>query len=275
MLDRENPDYEISSLGNIRRKSTKVLLHPYLKGRKDSKYLYYHFWNNDTHSMKHMTFSIHKLVATAFIPNPENKPQVNHINGIKTDNRVENLEWVTASENVNHAIRTGLAKYGFGQEARAAKNDVKIVHEVCKMLEQNIPQSEIKKKLGINKALIISIKYNNAWPEISSQYNIPPSGKYTYKTSEQIKIIDDLISQGVRKKSIILKAANLESNKTNKSYIKYRIKLFNKNHKNEEECTELVQRLSKADSNSLLDPIDEEDIEEMFYYGFELEKQVE
>lgn len=102
-IDGFKGKYKISNLGNIKsyaygkEKKLKPYGKLYLQVKLNGKYLY-----------------IHKLVANAFIKNPNDYKVINHINGIKKDNRAENLEWCTYKHNTKEAFRLGLSKNGTG-----------------------------------------------------------------------------------------------------------------------------------------------------------------
>jgi hypothetical protein len=93
----------VSNDGQIRNDKTGKIK----AKNKDSKGYYSESLYKDG---KAVTKKVHRLVAEAFIPNPDSKPCVNHIDGNKLNNSVDNLEWVTHSENMRHAFDTGLAK---------------------------------------------------------------------------------------------------------------------------------------------------------------------
>ena len=99
---------------------------------------------------------VHRLVAKAFIPNIDNKPQVNHIDGNKTNNRVENLEWCTNSENQIHAYKNGLNIHS-GKAGRPEKKVCQIDLKTGEIINIFNSISEAKKSLGVSKENISQV----------------------------------------------------------------------------------------------------------------------
>lgn len=114
--------YEVSNTGKVKALQRTVTAHngwprtfhekiltlhsSKLTERHPKPMYHVELWKDNKRTVK----MIHRLVAEAFVPNPDGKPQVNHIDGNRMNNSIENLEWVTCSENSDHAYRTGLAK---------------------------------------------------------------------------------------------------------------------------------------------------------------------
>lgn len=144
--------YEISNLGRVRSNSKhkKINEDKCLSPAPNKRgYLTVSLFKNG----KHLTKKIHRLVAQAFLPNPENKPQVNHIDGDKTNNCVDNLEWATQEENIQHSYKLGLHKRFFGKDNHLSKT---VIQYDLKMneIERFGSLYEIKRKKGFFPSII-------------------------------------------------------------------------------------------------------------------------
>lgn len=109
-------------------------------------------------------FKIHRLVASTFIPNPKNKPFINHKNGIKTDNTVSNLEWCTHKENMDHALKNGLLKILSGENHKSSKLTWKQVDEIRNKYKKNTyGYKALAQEYNVTPPNIKSIIENKTW----------------------------------------------------------------------------------------------------------------
>lgn len=142
----------IGMKGHVLKQSPNVDGYPVVYMRKDGK---------------NCCVRVHRQLAKAFIPNPDNFPVVNHIDGDKTNYRLDNLEWTTIQGNVTHAIDVlNIDKKG------AALITEELVHLICQDLEKGMKQKDIYNKYEVSQSIVSRIRTGKTWPEISTLYNI-------------------------------------------------------------------------------------------------------
>lgn len=147
-------NYLVSSLGNVWSIRREILLKQSLDG-----------YGYKTVTINSITTKVHRMVAIVFLGKPENNLTVNHKNGIKADNRLENLEWMTSAENNKHASETGLVAYGSNVHTALLDNS-KV--EAIKLLfvEYSLGDTEIGKIFGVNNSTISNIRRKIAWKHV-------------------------------------------------------------------------------------------------------------
>ena len=153
--------YQVSNYGRVKNNKTGKILKPYLT----RGYLRVSLYNESGRKCK----LVHRLVAEAFLPNPDNKSDVNHINGCKTDANVCNLEWVSASENMFHAHSSGLRPVlnTQGENNGFSKLTEAQVREIKKLLVQgNLTQKTISSQFNVSRESISSIKNGRRWQDV-------------------------------------------------------------------------------------------------------------
>lgn len=160
----EYPGYQASNLGQIRSKDIKIIdyrgrecqLRNRIYKQQVNKlwpYLYVRFGPHNK------TLRAHRIIAKVFIPNPDNLPEVNHKNGIKSDNRVVNLEWTDAKENSKHAYRIGLHKPSFGNRKLTDEQ----VEEIKYLLYCGAALNAIAKELNVSYSMVHKIRERRSW----------------------------------------------------------------------------------------------------------------
>ena len=165
--------YQISNKGNV-RSLDRISYHKRgvsrYKGKPKKKRMStFGYWMvSFSKENKSKNFYVHKLMGIAFIPNPKNKKFINHKNGIKTDNQLENLEWVTHSENMNHELDTGLRVMPKGVKVYNSKLNPEIIISARKEYSRGgITYQEIADKNGVCKRVMMNAMKGKHWQHVT------------------------------------------------------------------------------------------------------------
>ena len=164
--------YSISNLGKVRNDNTDYILKPNI--HKKTKYHMVPLTING----KTKSFSLSRLVATLFIPNPKNLPEVDHITCDRSKNECYNLEWVTHEENMRRALLNGLVYKKDGSlEYKFHTEDE--IRNLCIILSQKcIPVHEISKITGICENTINKVRLRKRWTKVSKYYDFSKYNEY-------------------------------------------------------------------------------------------------
>lgn len=183
----KDTDYQVSNLGNVFSVYNGKQLKPFMNDR----YLVVDLFAYTVRQR----IAVHRMVAIAFIENPDNKEYVNHIDGNKLNNCVDNLEWVTASENSIHAVATGLSP--IGEAKTLAKLTEKDVLEIQAAFEAGEKDFVLAKKYGVTSGVISSIRLGKTWKHVSGKV-FAPSGPSPVKklSGEDIPVIRQMFRDG-------------------------------------------------------------------------------
>jgi hypothetical protein len=158
------PDYAVSSLGRVKRLTAKQgtwpgkILKARMNGKRSGNYYFVSLPDRDS---DYHGKAVARLVALAFISNPDNKPEVNHKNGDKANNTVSNLEWATHKENGEHAGRTGLMPRGsLAGKAKLTEKDIPIIK---RLRAKGKTLQSIGDKFGVGHVCIRDILTGRTW----------------------------------------------------------------------------------------------------------------
>lgn len=147
-------NYSVSNLGNVRNDNNNYIFKKYLNKVNGYYYITINLGN------KKKVISVHRLVAKAFLPNPENKKTVNHKNNIRNDNILSNLEWATQKENIEHCIKEGRRANVKGEKNAKAKLTWDLVNEIR---NSNLNHKDIQMKYNIEKSHYYNIISYRIW----------------------------------------------------------------------------------------------------------------